>query len=296
MSIPEFVKQARADFQRSSYGEVVRVCRLGLVTQPHHIEGRLLLGEALLALQRYDEVLVEMRVLLEADPQNARAMAQKGKALLAKGEPSQAVEWIQRAQIFAPKWTELASLLERAEQQAVEHGDIVVTDPENFDELPTQITETPHPTPPHTSRPRTERLEGENHKLPEKGRMIPGGREISRIILMPQEDLQQNTGSGRYSTPAVEEKSRMRSASREEQRKRRGRKSTRQSRPSQILLFFYIVIGVAIGVGAVYAGLYIRSARFRQTGRARAQVCKWSCRPGDLQGASKSARNLSIHL
>src|SRR6185436_11495745 len=72
--------------------EAVKVCRLGLLGRPTTVEGRVVLGQALLALKRYDEVLAEMRVALELDHSSSAALLLKGEALLRKGDGRAAVD------------------------------------------------------------------------------------------------------------------------------------------------------------------------------------------------------------
>ena len=81
----EFVHRGRLLVEDADYKEAVRVCRLGLLANPAEIEGRLVLGEALMALSRHDEVLAEMRAALEIDPGNAAAARLKEEAR-ARGE------------------------------------------------------------------------------------------------------------------------------------------------------------------------------------------------------------------
>ena len=86
------------------------MCRLGLLANPTEIEGRLVLGKALMALSRYDEVLAEMRVTLELDGDNPRALALKGHALLRKGDALQASDVLARAMAAAPSDPEIREL------------------------------------------------------------------------------------------------------------------------------------------------------------------------------------------
>ena len=46
---------------QGQYHEAVKICRLGLLGKPTAVDGRVVLGQALLALRRYDEVLAEIR-------------------------------------------------------------------------------------------------------------------------------------------------------------------------------------------------------------------------------------------
>jgi hypothetical protein len=67
VSQSDFVTRGQALVSSGQYQEAVKVCRLGLLGRPTTVEGRVVLGQALLALKRYDEVLAEMRVALELD-------------------------------------------------------------------------------------------------------------------------------------------------------------------------------------------------------------------------------------
>lgn len=93
----------------------MRVCRLGLLANPGEIEGRLVLGSALMALGRFDEVLAEMRQALQIDPQHPGAMALKGEALLRKGDAASARSVLGRAKARAPADARVAQLRREVE-------------------------------------------------------------------------------------------------------------------------------------------------------------------------------------
>src|SRR5262245_39653924 len=97
------------------YQEAVKICRLGLLGRPTAIEGRIVLGQALLALRRYDEVPAEMRVALELDANSAAAYQLRGEALLRKGDAVPAAEALTRARQLAPADASIAALLAEAE-------------------------------------------------------------------------------------------------------------------------------------------------------------------------------------
>src|SRR5262249_2081505 len=97
------------------FQEAVKVCRLGLLGRPTAIDGRLVLGQALLALGRYDEVLAEMRVALELEGNNAAAHMLKGEALLRKGDAYAAQDALARARALAPGDPTIAALLDEAD-------------------------------------------------------------------------------------------------------------------------------------------------------------------------------------
>jgi tetratricopeptide (TPR) repeat protein len=118
VSSTDFAKQARAHFERGAYQEAATVCRRGLLANPGDSEARLLLGRALMALQRYGEVLAEMRVLLEREPGHAQGMALRGEALLYKGDITKAVQALRDAQTVLPHDPAIRALRQRAEQAA----------------------------------------------------------------------------------------------------------------------------------------------------------------------------------
>jgi len=107
---PDFVERGRKLCAGAQFQEAVKVCRLGLLANPTEIEGRLVLGKALMALSRYDEVLAEMRVTLELDTDNPRALCLKGHALLRKGDALQASDVLARAMSAAPSDPEIREL------------------------------------------------------------------------------------------------------------------------------------------------------------------------------------------
>ncbi|MCE9578517.1 MAG: tetratricopeptide repeat protein, partial [Deltaproteobacteria bacterium] len=110
MSPSDFVSRGQSLVAAGAYQEAVKVCRLGLLGRPGALDGRLVLGQALLALRRHDEVLAEMRVALELDPASASAHALRGEALLRKGDPYAAVEALERARSLAPGDPGIAAL------------------------------------------------------------------------------------------------------------------------------------------------------------------------------------------
>jgi len=113
----DFVHQGQELVRLGQYQDAVKVCRLGLLAHPTSVEGRLILGTALMALRRHDEVLAEMRVALEVDSSNVYALALRGEALLRKGDAGQAVDVLQRAVAMDPNNTHLQGLFRDAQVQ-----------------------------------------------------------------------------------------------------------------------------------------------------------------------------------
>ncbi|MDX2086272.1 MAG: tetratricopeptide repeat protein [Kofleriaceae bacterium] len=118
MSQSDFVSRGHALVTSGQYQEAVKVCRLGLLGRPTTVDGRIVLGQALLALKRYDEVLAEMRVALDLDHGSAAALLLRAEALLKKGEKAQALEALETVRAVAPKDPTLARLTAEARSAA----------------------------------------------------------------------------------------------------------------------------------------------------------------------------------
>ncbi len=116
MSQSDFVTRGQALVTSGQYQEAVKVCRLGLLGRPTTVDGRIVLGRALLALKRFDEVLAEMRVALELDHTSVAAQILKGEALLKKGDVPAAVDAFNRVRPLAPDDRHLAQLLADAQR------------------------------------------------------------------------------------------------------------------------------------------------------------------------------------
>ncbi len=98
----EHVAQAKRLIAERRYQDAVRALRRALVSQPEHLEARLLLGTALLALERYDEVRAEMLALSRKAPKEPRAQRVLGEAYLRSGKVEKAVEALRRALALDP--------------------------------------------------------------------------------------------------------------------------------------------------------------------------------------------------
>ncbi len=92
MSQSDFVTRGQSLIASGQYQEAVKVCRLGLLGRPTTVEGRIVLGQALLALRRFDEVLAEMRVVLELDHASVAAQLLRAETLIEKGDAAAAGE------------------------------------------------------------------------------------------------------------------------------------------------------------------------------------------------------------
>lgn len=128
----DFVQRGKVSIVRRQYAEAVKICRLGLLGQPSLLEGRLVLGMALTALGRWDEVLAEMRVALETDANAALAWLLKGEALVGKGDYLQAEQTLKRAKELDPSNSKADQLLQ----------EIATARAAGFEGLPAEPTDT----------------------------------------------------------------------------------------------------------------------------------------------------------
>lgn len=128
----DFVQRGKVSIVRRQYAEAVKICRLGLLGQPSLLEGRLVLGMALTALGRWDEVLAEMRVALETEPNAPLAWLLKGEALVGKGDYQQAESTLKRAKELDPGNPKADQLL----------AEIATARAAGFDGMPAEPTDT----------------------------------------------------------------------------------------------------------------------------------------------------------
>jgi tetratricopeptide (TPR) repeat protein len=112
---PEFVRRAARHLEQHDYAATVRVCRLGLLVKPTCLEGRLLLGLALLELERPHEALQEIRIALETDEASVLAHSLRGEALLHLGDLQHAHEALARARELDPNNKRVLELLAECE-------------------------------------------------------------------------------------------------------------------------------------------------------------------------------------
>lgn len=114
----EFVHTARRLFAGRKFQDAVKVCRLGLLKDPACLEGRIVLGQSLLSLARYDEVLAEARAALEIQDRSAEATVLLGEALFFKGAFGQARQVLARAAEIDPENAKVARLLSELDATA----------------------------------------------------------------------------------------------------------------------------------------------------------------------------------
>jgi tetratricopeptide (TPR) repeat protein len=94
------------------FQEAVKLARLVLLSEPRHVECRLLLAQALISLARYDEVITETEVILELAPDEETAWTLKGEALFFKAQFLAAMKALQKASELRPDDQKVQRLLQ----------------------------------------------------------------------------------------------------------------------------------------------------------------------------------------
>jgi tetratricopeptide (TPR) repeat protein len=112
----DFAYRAKVLITQRRYQDAVRLCRRGLLTDPSREEGRLVLGMALLAMRRFEEVRAEMLALLRARPEDSVARRLLGQAFLEAGDLVRASEELEAVRRLAPSDPRIAELLDEVSE------------------------------------------------------------------------------------------------------------------------------------------------------------------------------------
>ncbi len=115
-STEELEAEAKRLIAERRYDEAVRASRRALLVAPENVPLRVLLGEALLAQEKYDETRVEMLALTRRHPQEASAHRILGEAYLRVGHMDKARESLEQASVRGD--VAAADLLREAEGEA----------------------------------------------------------------------------------------------------------------------------------------------------------------------------------
>jgi tetratricopeptide (TPR) repeat protein len=110
----EQTARAKRFIAERNYDEAIRICRRVLLTSPERVDVRLLLGEALLATQRYEQVRVEMMALARKQPNLAVLHRILGEAYLRSGQTEKAKDALRRAVELDPRDRIARDLLDEA--------------------------------------------------------------------------------------------------------------------------------------------------------------------------------------
>ncbi len=96
-NVQDVAARAKQLISERKYQEAVRACRRVLLSKPNEVSVRLLLAQALLALNRHDEVRIEMQALTRKQPDVAAAHRLLAEAYMRGGEKEAAENALKRA-------------------------------------------------------------------------------------------------------------------------------------------------------------------------------------------------------
>src|SRR5688572_19842135 len=91
--------------------QAISVCRTHLASQPGHVSGHIVLGQALYEAAQSDEARGIFTAALELDPENLIALRSLGEIAQVNGEFAAARQWYERLLDADPRNTEVSQLL-----------------------------------------------------------------------------------------------------------------------------------------------------------------------------------------
>lgn len=113
----EHIEKAKRLVAERKHQDAVRALRRALVSRPDDVEARLLLGQSLLALGRFDEVRAEMLALTRRAPHDPAVHRTLGEAYLRSGKVDKAVEALRHALSIDPDDDAARELIEEAGEE-----------------------------------------------------------------------------------------------------------------------------------------------------------------------------------
>jgi Tfp pilus assembly protein PilF len=113
-----FVELAKALLERGDHGRAAQVCRRGLGHHPSSVQGRVLLGRALLAGGDERAGLIELESAAAVEPANPYGWNLAAEVLVEKGLHARAVGILEKALELQPSNEKLLGWLERARAEA----------------------------------------------------------------------------------------------------------------------------------------------------------------------------------
>lgn len=124
--------------------EAIEIAREGLRIHPNFVGGRVALARALFDRKHYEEVVEELKSIIQDVPDNLVAQRLMAESCLMMGRVAEALSAYKMLLYFSPGDAETAMLVQELEAQAYEQGTLVLrTDPvpetvSQFDVRPAQ--------------------------------------------------------------------------------------------------------------------------------------------------------------
>ena len=170
------------------YQDAVRTCRRELLSRPDKYDVRLILGHALMALTRYDDVRTEMKTLLRSAPEFGAAHRVLGESYLRLKQPDEAAESLRSAIYLDENDSEARALL--AELEGLP-PDSMSIDQRFTDETTTAESSRTDPSLPQMSSPEfDDPTHTSNYQLPEYEPSIALDSEFEKEVFDQLEELE----------------------------------------------------------------------------------------------------------
>ena len=125
-----FAPLAEAYRKAGLIDEAIEISREGLRVHPTFVGGRVALARALFEKNLYDEVIEELKGVVQDVPDNLVAQRLMAESCLMLGRVAEALSAYKMLLYFAPQDSETAQLVQELEAQAYQKGTLVLrTDP-----------------------------------------------------------------------------------------------------------------------------------------------------------------------
>ena len=121
-----FAPLAEAYRKAGLIDEAIEIAREGLQVHPHFMGGRVALSRALFDKKLYEEVLEELKPVIQDVPDNLVAQRLVAESCLILGRVSEALDAYKMLLFFQPQDQEVAQLVRELEIQAYQKGALIL--------------------------------------------------------------------------------------------------------------------------------------------------------------------------
>ncbi len=121
-----FAPLAEAYRKANRVDEAIEIAREGLRIHPGFVGGRVALARALFDKKLYDEVIAELKAVVQDVPDNLVAQRLLAESYLIQGHVAEALAAFKMLLYFAPQDAETARIVQELEAEAYESGALVL--------------------------------------------------------------------------------------------------------------------------------------------------------------------------
>jgi len=180
-----FAQLAEECRRAGRYEEAVEVCRAGLAIHPGYLSARVTLGRALIELDRQDEALQELSIVLKSAPENLAAIRGTAEIHQRRGELAEALAQYRAALALARNDPDLQQTVEELARQVEPPKPPASADGLSFEDISSQfMTFAPPPAVP--SEPATAEQVAPPPAVPSEPALAPEAEPQSVDVVEPQ--------------------------------------------------------------------------------------------------------------